>query len=242
MTDEGVREIQLSSKGLVALFMGAAVVLVVTFLCGVFVGRGVRAQKEPVAASDVVAQNGGPAADPTASASAPQAEPSAPPAPVPSTPPPTPPDGDLSYTSRLEGKPVEPAKAEPPAVASPAPKPVQTPAAEAPRPAKTEKAAVPATAAPVTAGAISAPPAQGEPAGQGFAFRVAAYKGRAQADQLASKLAADGYSSWVVQLPATTKAPGLFSVRVGKYKTTKDADAAKHRLQKEGYKPSLIGR
>ena len=40
--DEAFREIQLSGKQLVFLFMAATVVSVVIFLCGVLVGRGVR--------------------------------------------------------------------------------------------------------------------------------------------------------------------------------------------------------
>ncbi len=80
----------------------------------------------------------------------------------------------------------------------------------------------------------------GEPAGKGYALRVAAYKDRKQADALSARLAGKGYSTYVVQLPSG-KAPGLFSVRVGKFKTTKEADAVKRRLEKEEQlKPSLI--
>ena len=42
--DEGFHEIQLNGKQLVFLFMAATVESVVIFLCGVLVGRGVRAQ------------------------------------------------------------------------------------------------------------------------------------------------------------------------------------------------------
>ena len=47
--DEGFHEIQLNGKQLVFLFMAATVVSVVIFLCGVLVGRGVRAQTGGVA-------------------------------------------------------------------------------------------------------------------------------------------------------------------------------------------------
>ena len=47
--DEGFHEIQLNGKQLVFLFMAATVVSVVIFLCGVLVGRGVRAQMGGVA-------------------------------------------------------------------------------------------------------------------------------------------------------------------------------------------------
>jgi cell division septation protein DedD len=45
MTDEAFHEIQLNGKQLVFLFMAATVVAVVIFLCGVMVGRGVRANR-----------------------------------------------------------------------------------------------------------------------------------------------------------------------------------------------------
>ena len=45
MSDEGVHEIQLNGKQLVFMFMAVTVVAVVIFLCGVMVGRGVRAPR-----------------------------------------------------------------------------------------------------------------------------------------------------------------------------------------------------
>ena len=56
--DDGFHEIQLNGKQLVFLFMAATVVSVVIFLCGVLVGRGVRAER---AADSSIAAN----ADPT---------------------------------------------------------------------------------------------------------------------------------------------------------------------------------
>ena len=47
MSDDGFHEIQLSGKQLVFLFMATTVVSVVIFLCGVLVGRGVRASQAP---------------------------------------------------------------------------------------------------------------------------------------------------------------------------------------------------
>jgi len=47
MADDHFHEIQLSGKQLVFLFMAATVVSVVIFLCGVLVGRGVRAGDAP---------------------------------------------------------------------------------------------------------------------------------------------------------------------------------------------------
>ena len=45
--DDSFREIQLSGKQLVFLFMATTVVSVVIFLCGVLVGRGVRTERSP---------------------------------------------------------------------------------------------------------------------------------------------------------------------------------------------------
>jgi cell division protein FtsN len=51
MSDEGVHEIQLNGKQLVFMFMAVTVVAVVIFLCGVMVGRGVRAPRATEQAS-----------------------------------------------------------------------------------------------------------------------------------------------------------------------------------------------
>src|ERR1700716_3910368 len=92
--DEGFHEIQLNGKQLVFLFMAATVVSVVIFLCGVLVGRGVRAERA-----------GG--ADSAAWVSAPETMPQPQPAPAPPAQPPAgsdptaaaapPPVDDLSY-------------------------------------------------------------------------------------------------------------------------------------------------
>ena len=50
--DDGFHEIQLNGKQLVFLFMAATVVSVVIFLCGVLVGRGVRAERAGMAGVD----------------------------------------------------------------------------------------------------------------------------------------------------------------------------------------------
>ncbi len=65
MADESFREIQLSGKQLIALFMAAAVVLIATFLSGVLVGRGVRSRQEPAISAEA-AQGSDGAVDPTA--------------------------------------------------------------------------------------------------------------------------------------------------------------------------------
>lgn len=66
MTEDGVREIHLSGKQLVFLFMAVTAVAVVIFLCGVLVGRGVRTAQERAGATPVpsAVPGGAPAATP----------------------------------------------------------------------------------------------------------------------------------------------------------------------------------
>ena len=109
MADESFREIQLSGKQLIALFMAAAVVLIATFLSGVLVGRGVRSQQEPVISANAEQASGG-AIDPTASRPAPPPEP-----PVQQTPPSTPPP-QTDEAPALDAR----GQAPPPPIAAPA--------------------------------------------------------------------------------------------------------------------------
>lgn len=122
MSEEGFHEIQLSGKQMVFLGMAATVVVVVVFLIGVMVGRGVKAQ-----AADV--EPAPQAADLMSPMPSPPSEPgNARPAVDASTPPPQPVNDDLSYYNRLgaESKPAETLGT--PAAATPAP---ATPAAPA---------------------------------------------------------------------------------------------------------------
>src|SRR5258705_7581199 len=96
MADEGLHEIQLNGKQLVFLFMASTVVAVVIFLCGVMVGRGVRAQR-PADASEASVDA---VTDPTADVVRP-AEPVSPSA-IPSSAP-VASQETLTYPERLEG-------------------------------------------------------------------------------------------------------------------------------------------
>ena len=69
-----------------------------------------------------------------------------------------------------------------------------------------------------------------DPSGPGFAVQVAAYKDRRDADGLAKQLAAKGYPAFVMD-PVKGTSTVLFRVRIGKYKTLKDAEAVESRLQ-----------
>jgi cell division septation protein DedD len=230
MPDEGYQEIRLDAKKLVFLAMTTVVVLGAVFVLGAMVGRGVKARKDapsadaPAAPVATVADASTPAGAPAGTAS--------------TLPPPTtanpPAEVGLSYASRLDGKnaPAETLKAPDPekAAAAPAGKPAR-PLAEKPA----EKVAK-AEPAPADAAAKAADAAND--AGR-WLVKVVAYKERAQADNLAAKLTGKGYSAYVVQVSAK----GLYSVQVGKFKTRREADAIRRRLEKEEQlKPSVATR
>jgi cell division septation protein DedD len=226
MADEGLHEIQLNGKQLVFLFMASTVVAVVIFLCGVMVGRGVRAQRpaEPIeAAGDVPV-------DPTAvdkplSTSAP--------APTATTPGNAPVAANeiLTYPSRLEGQdaPDEKLKPRSPA-AKDAASPVATSAKINPPVARSLVPRESATAAPAR---IDAP---GEPVGGGFVVQVAAVNNRGEADAIARRLAGKGYPTFVTTPGGGV--PRMFRVRIGKYQTRREAETIAARLQREDqFKP-----
>ena len=248
MSDEGFREIQLNGKQLIFLFMAVTVVLVVTFLFGVLVGRGVRegGGAPEIASSDIASD---PGLVPAAEQATPPPAAGAAAAPAPAAPP----AEELSYADRLlrDSAPVETLK---PAQPAPAPviqepvsqkAPVPPPPAAAPKepaPSPARAAAPPKERTPttVTPGSQSGPPPSGpvpagaakasDPSGPGFAVQVAAYRDRRDADTLAKQLTAKGYPAFVMD-PVKGTSTALFRVRVGKYKTLKDAEAVESRLQ-----------
>ena len=237
MSDEGFREIQLNGKQLIFLFMAVTVVSVVIFLFGVLVGRGVRQGADaPEVVSNEIA--------PDSAAAAPAKTPPAP-AGTGSPAPAAPPAEELSYAERLlrDTPPQETLK--PPAAAQDTPSPapvVQEPVAQKPvapplpppasrTPPAVTPAAAAATPAPTTSKpAPAAAPTASDPSGPGFAVQVAAYRDRRDADTLAKQLAAKGYPAFVMD-PVKGTSTALFRVRVGKYKTLKDAEAVEARLQ-----------
>ena len=222
MADEGVHEIQLNGKQLVFMFMAVTVVAVVIFLCGVMVGRGVRAPRA-TEQSDAITES---ISDPTAALQAP----------APASDPPT--TGasassqeKLTYADRLGTvtpppetlkEPVATDKVAPEvkavsAVKASAPEPPPAPAAvRTPKPA-------PATPKPAT-------PATAEPAG-GYVVQVAAVKVRSEADTIAKRLASKGFPSFVTS-PSAGDAR-VYRVRVGKYSDRREAESVARRLEKE---------
>jgi cell division septation protein DedD len=212
-TDEGFREIQLNGKQLVFLFMAATVVSVVIFLCGVLVGRGVRPDRPAEAETTSAAVVPDATSAPPPQASATPAQPSAePPAPA----------DELTYFDRLQKNdtPRETLKS-----SSPAPNAASVPA---------PRAASPAVSAPQPKSVVAHPPAPsaGEPSGPGFAVQVSTRPDRQAADTLANQLIKKGYPAYVSG-PIPSGGRSIFRIRVGKYKTAKEANAIKTRLEVE---------
>jgi cell division septation protein DedD len=222
--DEAFRELQLSGKQLVFLFMAVTVVSVVIFLCGVLVGRGVRAER-------------GGAGAPEAPAAAAIIEPplSAAAAAAPNASNPLVTAGEkLTYAERLGGSEPTPEQLRtspappPPPVAETVPPPTKNPVA----PTGAARSSTPPAATKDTKPAAApAAAAYNEPPGAGFAIQVAALRERSEADAIVSRLTSKGYSAYVVA-PAKG-APSVFRVRVGKFKERREADAVAARLQKE---------
>ena len=240
--DDGFHEIQLNGKQLVFLFMAATVVSVVIFLCGVLVGRGVRAERGgPDSASlvDVPIVDQTPAPT-TGAGSDPRS----------ASPPPT--VSGLTYTDRLEKpdavqetlKPAAPrplAPDTPQTARAPEPPPVAiTPPAKPPatttpgKPAGSKPTTPPAPAPvaapqPAPAARPASPPAGG--AKPGFAVQLAALNSRAEADAMVKRLSAKGYDAYVQDPAVGAK---TFRVRVGNYPTRGEAETAAAKIGKEG--------
>ena len=228
--EDSFREIQLSGKALVFLFMAVTVIAVGIFLMGLLVGRGVLATKGAPGVNTAATNEAEPPLPPAAATSASSTSPST--------------AGEkLSYAERLGS--AEPAKeqlkantAPAPPAAPPTPKGESVaPSSSTPPPAATKTAAK--AAAPPPAPAAAAPAASSEPAGGGFAIQVAALREREEADVIVKRLAGKGYPAYVVA-PAKG-APQVFRVRVGKYKERNEADTVAARLLKEEqFKPWIV--
>ena len=251
--DDGFHEIQLNGKQLVFLFMAATVVSVVIFLCGVLVGRGVRTDRITVAEAAAPALPG-PRAQPSESADGEREVP--------------PPPAELSYVKRLEDAqppseelkpaptslvtarppvPEVPAPKAVPAAPPPPPKPAPSASASEPK-ANVEPAPVPAPKPPpvaepnpsltAKASVAKTPPAPSAAAGgeRDWTVQVAAVNDRGEADVMVKRLSTKGYSAFVVAPASGT--PEIFRVRVGAFKTKREAENLAVRIQKEErYKP-----
>jgi len=228
--DDYYYEIQLTNKQLVFYFMAGAAGLILSFLAGVMVGRGVEggtasaSETRPVADERVVAE------------------------PSPAIAAATPGPSDYSYPQRLESdRPEEGLDRSRGGSAPPAATP--SPAAAPVRPAATPSAAVatprpPLPTPPPPAATRPAAPAAGPlpkalaSSAAGFAIQVGAFKDRASADSIVRSLKARGLPAYVVA-PAG-RGGGLFTVRVGVYRDRADAETVQERLRDDKFKPYVI--
>jgi len=209
MSDQGFHEVQLSGKQLVFLFMSAIVLLVVTFLLGVDVGRGARAamgETDLVAQADVTPT---PVPDVTAAAAADDAKPAEP----------EPSYHDMLLGNGAAGDKTPPAEAPPP-VNEPVPAPVS-------EPVKT----------PVATAAVTPAPAQASGQGEWF-LQTGAYSTRAVADGQVAKLKQLKVPAFVVP-PASGTPDTLFRVRIGPYVDRAEAEQVKSRIARQGFTPSI---
>ena len=191
--------------------MAATVVSVVIFLCGVLVGRGVKTERA-VSSADAAAVAA--VAEPTPAPAAVTPPPAAGTDPTTAAPPPT--VGDLRYFDRL-GKKTPPAEDL---------KPVPAPAL--PAPVAHEKLSP--VAAPSGAPSVTHTPSPSQGVGDGYVVQVAAVPAH-DADTIARRLTSKGYGVFVVA-PGVA-APALYRVRVGRFKTRREAEAVASKLQKE---------
>ncbi len=243
--DDYYYEIQLTNKQLVFYFMAGATGLILSFLAGVMVGRGVDSVAGEVQAARTVQEDRIVAEE---------------------TPRPVKPATDeLTYAQRLETEKVDDTL-ERPRAAAPTPKPVKSsppfakippspkasPAAAPPTtvvkagpggpvgaatppPTRVASSNTPATTAPLAA-APAAPPAAA-PAGA-FTIQVGVFKEKARADAIATRLKGKGYATSV-----SGGADGPFSVRVGSYPDRAAAEQDQARLRdEEKLQPFIVKR
>jgi cell division septation protein DedD len=236
--DDGFHEIQLNGKQLVFLFMAATVVSVVIFLCGVLVGRGVRAERG--SGTETTAVNDAPAditptqpppplvppaagSDPTAAVAPPPAE-------------------DFTYPKRLEQSNQPQQDLKPTAKAAPAPAPAKpaitlksasstpgAPPATPPKSAPADASSAPLSAANDRAQAPAGAGADSLASGQGYVVQVTALNVRSEADAIAKHLTSKGYAAYV----SANGTPAIYRVRVGSFKTRREAETVAAKLQKE---------
>jgi cell division septation protein DedD len=234
--DDYYYEIQLTNKQLVFYFMAGATGLILSFLAGVMVGRGVDTAQGEVQARNVAEEKV------ISEESAIKATPSP----------------DLTYAQRLESDRVDAGLERPKsAAAGPAAVPVAKPAASAPPlrlappptlPApKRATASEKATPAPekTTPPPQPAAPAKAEPsapkAEPSFTIQVGAFKDRATADGIVTRLKGKGFAAY--SLSPDGSDPGLFVVRVGHYAARADAERAEARLRdQEKFKPFITNK
>jgi cell division septation protein DedD len=232
--DDYYYEIQLTNKQLVFYFLAGATGLILSFLAGVMVGRGVDQTAGEVQAARPVAEERVVTEE---------------------TPKPVPPAaGDLTYAQRLESDKTDDGleRAKGATSTGRAARPVNPPVTTAAAHAATVPAAPPATVAavprPGPATAVPRPtpaaavkPIKGPgapiPASGNFTIQVGAFKDKASADSIVGRLKTKGFAAYVV----SPEGEGLFNVRVGNFATRADAERVQGKLRdEEKYKPFIV--
>jgi cell division septation protein DedD len=230
--DDYYYEIQLTNKQLVFYFLAGATGLILSFLAGVMVGRGVDQSAGEVQAARPVAEE----RIVTEESPKPVA------APV----------EDLTYAQRLESdktddalarpkaaapaRSVRSAAAPPPAAAGSTTAAPPVTVAAVPRPAAPATPRPPVAAAPGTARTVRGPGGPVPNPGN-FTIQVGAFKDKASADTIAGRLKAKGFAAYVV----SPEGEGLFNVRVGNFPARADAERISGRLRdEEKYKPFIV--
>jgi cell division septation protein DedD len=224
MADESVREVQLTGKKLVFLGMVGAVVLVVVFLLGVMVGRGVPGSSAAEAATQTEGTPPAPASG--------------------GAPPPTSPAAGDGYTALVGSsdtkKPIEPpaaptdaadavAKTPPPsATVASGVTPAKAPAKDAAQAAAPAK--MPATPPATTPVKPAAPAA---PSSDQWFVQVNAYSKKTTADNVVASLKKKNFDAFVAH-----DGP-LYNVKLGPFTDRAEAERVKGLLQKEGFTPYL---
>jgi len=232
--DDAFHEIQLNGKQLVFLFMAATVVSVVIFLCGVLVGRGVRAERAVVAGdssalttAETTPQQPPPVVTPPPAGSDPTA----------ATPPPA--VDDLTYFKQLEKpnqaealKPAperpaiapagEKARATPP---PPAKEPASSPAGQTARATPPPPAKEPASSAVGQMARATPPPAMKEPASSPAGQTARAVPPPAAKEPASSRAEPDGQG---------------YALQIAALRDRDEADAIAKRLESKGYSAYVL--
>jgi DedD protein len=206
-TEDGFHEIQLSGKQLVFLFMLTTVVLVVTFLSGVLVGRAVGTEDR--VPDETVVTTGAP--DDSIDLSEPT---------------PSQPLGahdDLKRENAAGIKPPEPTPPPPDPVAE-APVPEQKPEPEQTPESKPEPKAEPQKPQSKPAADV---PTSGRP-GTWF-LQVSALSTRTAAADMVRTLAGKGYPAYLQE----PQGDALYRVRIGRYRDRAEADRVAARLKRQ---------
>ena len=212
MSDPGFREIHLSGKHVVFLFMAGAVAAVAVFLLGVSVGKGI-SKPDALNAQASSASTGTPP-DPSATPSADGTKPTS---------------NDLDYFKSMQGKSSPLPSASPAASASPSASPEPPPPAPKASPTPTPTPAKPAATTKPAATATGT-----------WYVVVDSFSSRTNANNERAELEKKGFNNVAVFNSGAKTVP--YKVRVGPFLDRQAAEAMKSRLAKEGYKQSLISR